>query len=292
MFEEHPFLNKVIVRDKRLGSIRSILRTAGEIRQTQYDLVVNLHRFASSGWLTLLSKGKTKVGFKKNPLSAFYSKSFEHQIGAKGDVSFSHEVERNHSLIQEWCEGEAARPKLYPPEKIRNEEVSKLVEGSSDYLVMAPASVWFTKQFPKEKWVELLDRVKGSKVFLIGGPDDSELCQMIAEKSEHKDALNLCGKLSLLESCTLMQGATRVFVNDSAPLHLASSVNANVTSIFCSTIPEFGFGPLSDDHIIVQKRETLTCRPCGLHGKRSCPEGHFKCALDITTDDLVDSIQS
>lgn len=279
------------MRDKSLGSIRSILRASSEIRKTKYDLVVNLHRFASSGWLTMLSKGKNKVGFKKNPLSAFYSRSSEHQIGSKGDTSYTHEVERNHSLIQEWCEGEAARPKLYPPDRFRNEEVSALVESSSEYLVMAPASVWFTKQYPEQKWVELLDQVKESKVFLIGGPDDSELSQRILDKSEHTDAVNLCGKLSLLESCTLMKGAKRVFVNDSAPLHLASSVNAKVTSIFCSTIPEFGFGPLSEDRSIVQKRETLTCRPCGLHGKRSCPEGHFKCALDISTDDLVDSIQ-
>ena len=29
-----------------------------------------------------------------------------------------------------------------------------------EFIVIAPASVWYTKQFPKEKWIEFLDRLK------------------------------------------------------------------------------------------------------------------------------------
>ena len=59
--------------------------------------------------------------------------------------------------------------------------------------------------------------------------------------------------------------------------HLASSVNAPVTAFFCSTIPDFGFGPLSEDSELRETKEKLSCRPCGLHGFKVCPEGHFKC---------------
>jgi len=74
------------------------------------------------------------------------------------------------------------------------------------------------------------------------------------------------------------------YVNDSGPLHLASATNAPVTAFFCSTIPAFGFGPLSANSIIVETHEKLTCRPCGLHGKTACPEGHFLCAKSIGID--------
>ena len=77
-----------------------------------------------------------------------------------------------------------------------------------------------------------------------------------------------------------MQHAEMNYVNDSAPLHLASAVNAPVTAFFCSTVPEFGFGPLSDKSIIKQVGE-MSCRPCGLHGYKSCPLGHFDCAYKI-----------
>jgi ADP-heptose:LPS heptosyltransferase len=78
-----------------------------------------------------------------------------------------------------------------------------------------------------------------------------------------------------------MKLATMNYVNDSAPLHLASAMNAPVTAFFCSTIPEFGFGPLSENNQIIQTEEKLNCRPCGLHGKKVCPEGHFKCGTEI-----------
>jgi ADP-heptose:LPS heptosyltransferase len=44
-----------------------------------------------------------------------------------------------------------------------------------------------------------------------------------------------------------MKGAKMNYVNDSGPLHLASAMNAPITAFFCSTVPEFGFGPLSEN---------------------------------------------
>jgi heptosyltransferase-2 len=80
------------------------------------------------------------------------------------------------------------------------------------------------------------------------------------------------------------------FVNDSAPMHFASAVNAPVTAIFCSTVPDFGFGPLSEDSAVVEVRSGLSCRPCGLHGYRECPEKHFKCAYEINMNELINRI--
>jgi heptosyltransferase-2 len=81
------------------------------------------------------------------------------------------------------------------------------------------------------------------------------------------------------------------YVNDSAPMHIASAVNAPVTAIYCSTVPAFGFGPLSDVSFIVETDEKLACKPCGIHGLESCPEKHFKCALTIDTKKLLDILK-
>jgi heptosyltransferase-2 len=101
----------------------------------------------------------------------------------------------------------------------------------------------------------------------------------------------LAGQLSLLQSAALMSKAKRNFVNDSGPLHLCSAMDAPVTAVFCSTIPSFGFGPLSKDSKVVQTALGLACRPCGLHGRKECPEGHFKCGTSINTVDLLNTIQ-
>jgi heptosyltransferase-2 len=98
----------------------------------------------------------------------------------------------------------------------------------------------------------------------------------MAKKAGSAEVMNLAGKLTLLQSAALMAGAQHNYVNDSGPLHLASATNAPVSAFFCSTIPEFGFGPLSDKASIIEV-QGLDCRPCGLHGHKSCPKGHFRC---------------
>jgi len=87
-----------------------------------------------------------------------------------------------------------------------------------------------------------------------------------------------------------MKYAVMNYVNDSAPMHFASAVNAPVTAIYCSTLPSFGFGPLSDRSFIVERQGELYCRPCGLHGKKACPEGHFRCALEIKEEQLIEML--
>ena len=77
------------------------------------------------------------------------------------------------------------------------------------------------------------------------------------------------------------------YVNDSAPMHIGSAMDAPVTAIYCSTVPEFGFGPLSTNSRILQTDENLSCRPCGLHGYTSCPKGHFDCASKINMEELI-----
>jgi len=115
-----------------------------------------------------------------------------------------------------------------------------------------------------------------SSIYFLGAQSDSTYCQKLLKESNAKNVVSLCGELSLLQSAALMKDATRNYVNDSGPLHLASSVNAKVTAFFCSTVPDFGFGPLSDDYE-TKEVANLDCRPCGLHGHQSCPKGHFKC---------------
>ncbi|MCH2199533.1 MAG: glycosyltransferase family 9 protein [Flavobacteriales bacterium] len=263
------------------------------LRKQRYDLVVNLQRFASSGMLTWAMKSKNKRGFTKNPLAFVYSQSFDHRIGEKGETDFQHEIERNHAMIEQWVGPEAAHPRLNPEQVNASAKLDTIFASAErqSLIVMAPASVWFTKMYAEEKWVELVEAFKDHKVALIGAPSDGDLLERIIKASTHTDIHNLAGKLSLLESAQLMKEAKMSYVNDSAPLHLASSVDAPVTAIFCSTIPEFGFGPVGENSRIVQSPKELACRPCGLHGRRSCPQVHFQCALSIRTEDLTEGVK-
>ena len=279
LLQHHPKLRSVLIWNKKEGKIKNLLKLVSEVRSRRYDAVINVHRFGSSGLITAFSGAPLTIGFDKNPFSLFFTQKVKHEIGAL------HEVERNQKLIQSLADGEAAHPKLYPT-SADFEKVNHYKDG--EYICIAPASVWFTKQYPQEKWVELTQQVKlTTTIYLLGAPTDFSLCEQIILASKRPNVFNLSGKLSFLESAALMQSAKMNYVNDSAPMHLASSVNANVAAIYCSTVPDFGFGPLSVKSFVIQTPEKLSCRPCGLHGHRQCPQGHFKCATTIPTQELL-----
>lgn len=250
------------------------------IRSEKYDYVINAQRFFTTGLMTVLSGAKHTIGFDKNPLSSFFSEKIKHEIATSGNAT--HEVERNLKLIEKITGPGFVRPRLYPSDK----DFQKVVR-TDQYICIAPASVWFTKQFPANKWIELINKLpERYSILLIGSKGDISLCEEIAQKNFSKKVEILAGQLTFLESAALMKNAKMNFVNDSAPLHFASAVNAPVTAIYCSTVTAFGFGPLSDVSYVAEIDSKLYCRPCGLHGYKKCPEGHFKCS-EVDVNKLI-----
>jgi heptosyltransferase II len=284
LFAGHPFVNNILIWNKSKRKYRNLYDLIRQVRKEQYDVVINVQRFFSSGLITLLSGAGTTIGFTKNPLSIGFTHRMIHQIGNPE----LHEVDRNCSLLAPLTIFPQPVVRLYPAAG-DYEAVSSLQTGP--YVCLAPASLWFTKQFPEEKWVELLDKLPPQfRCYLLGSKDDQNLVARICNKTSHPDVKHLAGTLTLLQTAALMKGAVMNYCNDSAPGHLASSVNAPVTMIFCSTVPAFGFGPRSDNAWIAETEENLTCRPCGIHGLKSCPEKHFRCATSVNINKLISNI--
>ncbi len=265
----HPFIQNLYIFDKR-QKVKNLWKLGKTLRANKYELVINLQRFASSGILTILTKGKESRGFEKNPLSLFFSKRFKHEMKPNW-----HEVDRNLSLISDLVSSPPRRPQLYPSlDDLQAIQMYQVVP----YYCLAPTSVWFTKQAPETIWLKLIKDLvaKQQRIYLLGAASDQKYLDAMAKKAGSAEVVNLAGKLTLLQSAALMAGAQHNYVNDSGPLHLASATNAPVSAFFCSTVPEFGFGPLSDTANIIEV-QGLDCRPCGLHGHKSCPKGHFRC---------------
>lgn len=285
LLANNPHLRTVLVWDKKNGKTRNLIKMQRQVRRQQYDVVINAHRFASSGYITAFSGAKIKAGFDKNPFSFLFTRKVKHELGKQ------HEVERNQQLIANITDEKASKPALYP--SVADAELVEVYKDGK-YLCLAPTSVWFTKQFPAAKWISFIKTIPQTfeHIYLLGAPSDKEVCDHIKKESGDVRVENLCGQLSFLQSAALMKDAAMNYVNDSSPMHMASAVDAPVTAVYCSTVPSFGFGPLSSRSHIVEIKENLPCRPCGLHGHKNCPEGHFRCALGIENDQLLSVIQT
>lgn len=268
ILEGHTLLKKVLLFDKK-NKLKCLFGLIAEIRKNKYDAVVNVHRHFSSGLLTALSGAKEKIGFRKNPLSFLFTKRIAHEWD-------KHEIQRNQELIADLSDAIAVKPKLYPSA----EDWKYITENfAAPFITISPATIWATKALPLERWVALIDSIPSDKkVYLLGSKADTETCNQLKNMCRNYRPEVLTGKLSFLKDAALMANAEMNYVLDSGPLHICSAMNAPVTAVFCSTSPNYGFGPLSDISFIVETKEKLNCRPCGAHGHKKCPEGHFRCA--------------
>lgn len=282
LFEHHPFVGKVHVWNKQQGKYRSLLKLTNEVRSERYHAVINLQRHYSSMLLTIFSGADSTAGFASTVLSKRLRHAVPYNIGIH-----EHEIERNLRVAKSLMHLELRRPRLYPHMSHIERVVALMQEP---YVCVAPTSVWFTKQYPLKYWESVINGIN-SRVYVLGGKADATTCATLANSCGNR-VTSVAGRLSLLESVALIANARMNYVNDSAALHMASAVNAPVTAVFCSTVPEFGFGPLSDQSTIVQTREHLSCRPCGIHGKVRCPKGHFACAHTISPSTVLASANS
>ena len=112
-----------------------------------------------------------------------------------------------------------------------------------------------------------------------GGVQRKHLCDRIAQQATTKELLNLAGKTTLLEAAAVIKNCDLLICNDSGTMHLANAVGTDVFALFGPTVKQFGFAPFRPHDEVFEVE--LYCRPCSAHGGQKCPEGHFRCMLDI-----------
>ena len=296
LFTDHPYINEVHVWNKKKNKYQHLFQIIQTIRRIKYDVVINVQRYLATGIITVLSGAKKTIGFNKNPLSFLFSEVVAHQFGlgaghetiyqgATIHATSIHETSRNHALLASLTTAPVAKPALYPSAA---HFIAVQKYQSAPYICMSPGSVWETKKMPAKNWIDLINAVPTNyTIYLMGAPNEKDLCAEILSGSSREGVINIAGQLNLLEAAALIKGARLNYVNDSAPMHLASATNAPVVAIYCSTIPAFGYGPLSSVQFVIESTASLPCKPCGLHGKTACPLGHFNCGNTITTAQLL-----
>jgi lipopolysaccharide heptosyltransferase II len=281
VLENHPAINEVIVYDKRGvdAGLSGIFRLAARLRSIHFDTAIIPHRSLRSAAVVWLSKIRRRVGFSTSAGRLLLTEVVPYDKNA-------HEIDRNLSLAVPLGieDTDADRPTLFPGEDDKHVVNEFLSSQSSprQRVGIAPGSVWNTKRWLKEHFVALGKMLvkDGASVVLIGGKEDSDLCNQIAHEIGQNNALNVAGKLSLLQSAEVIRQCAVLVSNDSAPMHLAVGVRTPVVAIFGATVPEFGFAPRGE-HDVVVGMDGLSCRPCAIHGGTACPIQTFVCMKDL-----------
>ena len=171
VFASHPYLRKLYIWDKSERKMHNLYVILKEVQTERYDLLVNVQRFFLTGFLTVFSRARKTVGFNKNPWSFLFSRRVKHKI-RQGEY---HETERNLLLIDHLTDQVEIRPVLYPSGQ---DDALTSQYKTHQYICVAPASLWFTKQYPYEKWLEFIQSVPPHMhIYFLGGPADTEMCR-------------------------------------------------------------------------------------------------------------------
>src|SRR6476661_8749391 len=74
LLEAHPYIRRVLIWNKKEKKLPNLFKMLRVIRKEKYDKVINVQRYAATGFLNAFSGAKDKIGFDKNPLSFLFSR--------------------------------------------------------------------------------------------------------------------------------------------------------------------------------------------------------------------------
>ncbi len=165
------------------------------------------------------------------------------------------------------------------------ELTSSLRDG---YVAFVIGATYYTKRMPANLIADVSDRLK-LPVVLVGGPGDADAAKIIEDKCANNTILNLCSKLPLNVSASIVKHARLVIAHDTGLMHIAAAFKKDIITIWGNTTPQLGMyacepGPHSVDHEV----KGLKCRPCSKLGGHKCPKGHFRCMMDQDISAIVD----
>jgi heptosyltransferase II len=282
LLDNNPFISKVYGFDKSKNKLWHLFLLIREIRKNRYDLALSMQIHASSTLMMVLGGIKKRIGFPRQSL-------LTHPVESAPGM---HIRERAGLLLNEMKQGTYdLQTRLYPTPGDLAKAKQLIREEKKFSLGIAPGSVWETKKWPKDYYIDVIKELsEEASIYLIGGgAEDVALCKEIVLRSEVSDIVDTSGKLSLLQSAALIAQLDLVLCNDSAPLHMANAMETPVIAIFGPTVKRFGCYPYQPFDTLMDI--DLYCRPCSKHGGKVCPEGHFRCMKDIPPQRVITEIK-
>jgi ADP-heptose:LPS heptosyltransferase len=239
-------VNDVIIWKNRKHSFKETLAFSRQIRGRGFDLAVIFNPSRDSNLACFLAKIPTRVGYNRK-----WGFLLTHKISDRKQLALKHEVEYNLDLVAlvgAFTDDKSLRLKI-----VRTGFLDAL-KGS--YVVaIHPWTSDPVKQWPLERFKELIRRLSGLEIVIIGGQE---------ELAKNKDffngldelAINLTGKTNLFELAGVLKKVSLLVSGDSGPVHLAAAVGTPTVVLFRNDLPgktAKRWGPWGARHTVIEK---------------------------------------
>ncbi|RLD81139.1 MAG: glycosyl transferase [Bacteroidetes bacterium] len=276
VIKANPYISRIYTFANDLGPLIATLK------EIDFDFVVDLHRN--------LRSSRVRLALRK-PSATFNKLNFKKWliVNLKMDrLPDMHIVDRYFEAVRPMgVENDGQGLDYFIPveDLLLMEDLPP--SHADGFVAFVIGGMHYTKMLPEEKIIELC-RLINKPVILMGGPGEHEKAERIKDLCEEK-IYNACGLYNINQSASLLKMSSIVLTNDTGLMHIAAAFRKEIFSFWGNTIPAFGMYPYLPEgegtsHIIEVKG--LSCRPCSKLGYSKCPKKHFRCMMDIDTDQL------
>jgi ADP-heptose:LPS heptosyltransferase len=270
LLENNPRIHKLWTIDNSIDEVLS------ELKNESFDLIVDLHKNVRT--LSLKRKlGVKAVSFNKLNVEKWMLVNLK-----KNKMPDIHIVDRYMETVEFLGVATDGLPcEFYIAEK-NNVDLATFSLSPKTFVGVAIGAQFATKTLPVEQLITLLSKID-QPIVLLGGPEDAEKANAIIAGLDGKSIQNLCGKLNLQQSASVVEQSSVLLTHDTGLMHIASCFKVPIVSVWGNTVPELGmypYYPNNPELFSIHEVKDLNCRPCSKIGFQACPKKHFKCMIE------------
>jgi len=240
ILENNPHINQIhTVNLNKAKKQKSLILLFKEIMQVKkygkYDVVIDMQGLIKSAIITKFISSRRKVGFDKNSIREVLASFFYHQKVAIGYDQNT--IERYVKLTSE-----ALRIKITKDDIINKElylfSKSKFLIPQTPYIVLVIGSTWQSRNYPKEKFLQVVQDIKKSFIVVWGSEQEKEKAEWMSSESDY---IQLMPKLSIDDLKCVISHASLLIGNDTGPSHMSWALNIPSIILFGPTPIERAF---------------------------------------------------
>jgi heptosyltransferase-1 len=220
-------------------ALRALLRFMKDLRQKQFDLVLDLQGLFRTAFFAYQSGCPRRYGMSiaREGASMFYT----HKVKPLTDSC--HLIDYyNRIVTQIGGKTLCTDSDISPPDSARVSIHSRLAAGNltdKPYAVLIPGSAHQSKCWPTRRFASIAEKISHElNLSVVGAGIASE--KILVEQLQQNTAvpiLNLAGQTNIPELAALLKQARLVISNDTGPGHLAEALKTPTVLIFGHTNP-------------------------------------------------------
>jgi len=279
LLKDNPNIDKVFEFD---NDFRALVE---QLKNESYDYVIDLHNNLRTrrikNALSIADFTIDKLNFRKWLLVNFKINRLPQK----------HIVERSLETLSVFdIKNDKVGLDYFFTEKDNYKIDTFVLDVRNGYVAFVIGATYYTKQIPNELSKEIINK-SALPFVLLGGKDDVEKAEELTKQIE-SPVLNLCGKISLNESASVIKQAKLVVSSDTGLMHIAAAFNKPIISLWGNTVPEFGMSPYLPNSLSkIFEIDNLKCRPCSKIGYDKCPKKHFDCMQKLNSSDIAEYLK-